>query len=83
MASIELPGDTVHVRVRDGRPGRDPALVEGGLGELLFEYDVDEPPDIGDLVDLPDGTSAKIIGTQDDLSADGWVIDATVAETWT
>lgn len=61
------------VTIRDGRINRDPAQVDdNGNGAVLGTASVDEPPDIGDVIALHDGTKVKVIGTEEHLVDDSW-----------
>jgi len=48
--------------VRDGRIGRDPALVTEDGGEILMEFDADHRVEVGERLTLPDGTDVVVIG---------------------
>src|SRR4029077_1029191 len=51
-----------HVVVRDGRLGRDPALVTEKGGEILLELDTDRLYEPGEHITLSDGTEVVIVG---------------------
>jgi hypothetical protein len=57
----------IQIIVHDGRIGRDPALVTKEGGEVLMEYESETPLDIGDTVALPNGSTAVVIGINDDI----------------
>ena len=52
----------VRIEVRDGRIGRDPALVTEEGGELLTSFDSPEPLEEDAQLMLPDGTVVEVIG---------------------
>ena len=61
------------VTIRDGRIDRDPTQVdENGHGAVLGTVLVDQPPDIGDVIALQDGTRVMVIGAEQQLSSDAW-----------
>lgn len=61
------------VTIRDGRINRDPARIDdNGHGAVLGTASVDEPPNVGDVIALHDGTRVKVIGTEEHLAGDSW-----------
>lgn len=80
--SAMLPGMVwIAIEVRDGRVGRDPTLVTSEGGEVLYRFETDVPYALGDLVHLPDGTDAKVISLQEQVSP-RWQQVVTVGDTW-
>jgi hypothetical protein len=63
-----------HVIVHDAREEHDEAIVlevgSEGLSEILMEYDSESLLDVGDPVELPNGTPAMVVG-EPATSADG------------
>lgn len=62
----------VRIEVRDGRIGRDPALVTEEGGELLASFDSPEPLEEGARLTLPDGTVVEVIGYRETFIDDRW-----------
>jgi hypothetical protein len=62
----------IRIEVRDGRIGRDPALVTEEGGELLASFDSPEPLDEGARLTLPDGTVVEVIGFQETFNDVHW-----------
>lgn len=63
----------IQVTVRDGRMGRDPALVdENGHGQILKTVTMTEPVEEGQILTLSDGTEVKVIGYEEKISTNEW-----------
>ncbi|WP_109507342.1 hypothetical protein [Nocardioides speluncae] len=71
----------IHVTVRDGRIGRDPARVTDEGGEILMEFETSEPLDVGHRLNLPDDTEVVVIGLTERLGA-GWSQVVTVGNSF-
>lgn len=66
--------------VRDGRVGRDPALVTEQGGEILVEFDTDHPVQVGERLTLPDGNEVVVIGQNTALGDAGLVVTVHVGD---
>jgi hypothetical protein len=75
-----MPEAWNHVIVRDGRPGRDPALVTEDGGEVLDEYELEDYRawKIGDRLTLPDGFEVEVIAVGESLVATRAVTTLTI-----
>ncbi|ROR91000.1 hypothetical protein [Nocardioides aurantiacus] len=69
------------VEVRDGRIGRDPALVTGEGGEVLHRFETNVPVDVGDRMMLPDETEVEVIGVHEHIGTT-WAQVVMVGNIW-
>ena len=66
-------GDAVAVTVRDGRSGRDEALVDPktSLGAVLSRFQAATPFRVGDSLTLPDGSQWPVTDVRSAMSLSG------------
>ena len=73
-----MPG-RVSVTVRDGREGHD-GDDAAGLGDILMVLDRDRPVEVGELLQLPDGSSVKVVGSAERPDGRGLSQSVTVVD---
>ena len=61
----------LQVVVRDGRIGRDPAQVTDEGGPVLGTFQADRFIEVGERINLPDGTMAPVIGSREEYGTVG------------
>jgi hypothetical protein len=71
---------SILVTIRDGRAGRDPQFVTDDGGEVLAMRSMDAPPNVGDRLELDDGTHVEVIGMTETIDDRGWSIVAHIGE---